>query len=251
MGLSPLAAGTHVPYYWGGAMVGRFIGSWFLKRFSPGKVLAFNASTAILLLILSASLDGPVSGWALLAIGLFNSIMFPTIFSLASEGLGVRAAEGSGIICMAIVGGAIVPLFTGEAADLAGLKLALAVPMTLLCRNIGFRHLRAPPDGLGRAASDAATARKSSRSANAPVRPCRRRKGPARRPRRIASALPPLAPHSQALRPISNADGPSGARIFPLRRTSPRRGRSGSVSSALHPSLPADRRYAGLSGWRG
>jgi FHS family L-fucose permease-like MFS transporter len=69
-----------------------------------------------------------VSGWSLLAIGLVNSIMFPTIFTLASEGLGERTAEGSGLICMAIVGGAVVPLITGFAADMSGLRLSLAVP---------------------------------------------------------------------------------------------------------------------------
>jgi FHS family L-fucose permease-like MFS transporter len=121
-------AGEHVPYYWGGAMVGRFIGAYVLRIVSPGKVLATVAAVVILLLIISANSNGFISGWSLLAIGLFNSIMFPTIFSLASEGLGPRAAEGSGVIGMAIVGGAIVPLLTGLAADSWGLKLALAVP---------------------------------------------------------------------------------------------------------------------------
>jgi MFS transporter, FHS family, L-fucose permease len=121
-------AGEHVPYYWGGAMVGRFIGAYVLRIISPGKVLASVAAMVILLLLVSANTTGLVSGWSLLAIGLFNSIMFPTIFSLASEGLGPRAAEGSGVIAMAIVGGAIIPLLTGVAADSWGLKLALAVP---------------------------------------------------------------------------------------------------------------------------
>jgi FHS family L-fucose permease-like MFS transporter len=79
-------------------------------------------------LTVSANTAGFVSGWSLLAIGLFNSIMFPTIFTLACEGLGTRAAEGSGVICVAIVGGAVVPLITGHAADAWGLKHALAVP---------------------------------------------------------------------------------------------------------------------------
>jgi FHS family L-fucose permease-like MFS transporter len=109
-------------------MVGRFIGAYLLRVFAPGKVLACAAASVILLLAISGNSVGLVSGWSLLAIGLFNSIMFPTIFSLASEGLGVRAAEGSGVICMAIVGGAIVPLVTGNAADLWGLKHALIVP---------------------------------------------------------------------------------------------------------------------------
>src|ERR1700684_4361602 len=127
-GIAADMAGKHLIFYWGGAMVGRFIGSGLLRLFSPGKVLASAALAVILLLTISANTVGLVSGWSLLAIGLFNSIMFPTIFTLASEGLGERAAEGSGVICVAIVGGAIVPLVTGNAADLWGLKLALIVP---------------------------------------------------------------------------------------------------------------------------
>jgi FHS family L-fucose permease-like MFS transporter len=127
-GVAAEEAGKHVPYYWGGAMVGRFIGAYVLRLFAPGKVLACAAAAVIALLTFSATSSGIASGWALLSIGLFNSIMFPTIFSLASEGLGKRAAEGSGVICMAIVGGAIVPLVTGNAADLWGLKLSLGVP---------------------------------------------------------------------------------------------------------------------------
>jgi FHS family L-fucose permease-like MFS transporter len=128
LGMGAEDAGKHVALYWGGAMVGRFIGAYLLRVFSPGKVLASAAAITILLLLVSANTTGLVSGWSLLAIGLFNSIMFPTIFSLASEGLGDRAAEGSGVICMAIVGGAIVPYITGVAADSAGMKMALIVP---------------------------------------------------------------------------------------------------------------------------
>jgi MFS transporter, FHS family, L-fucose permease len=128
LGLAQESAGKHVPLYWGGAMLGRFIGSYLLRVFSPGKVLASAAAVVITLLLVSANSSGALSGWSLLAIGLFNSIMFPTIFSLASEGLGPRAAEGSGIICVAIVGGAVVPLITGHVADFVGLKGALVVP---------------------------------------------------------------------------------------------------------------------------
>ncbi|HEY4029866.1 MAG TPA: sugar MFS transporter [Caulobacteraceae bacterium] len=128
LGLPEQDAGKHVPFYWGGAMIGRFIGAAVLKMVSPGKVLAGVAAGAIALIALSANSLGAVSGWALLAIGLCNSIMFPTIFSLASEGLGRRAAEGSGLICMAIVGGAVIPPLTGHLADLSSLRLALALP---------------------------------------------------------------------------------------------------------------------------
>jgi FHS family L-fucose permease-like MFS transporter len=146
LGLSAEEAGKHVPLYWGGAMVGRFIGAALLRMFSPGKVLACAAGMTIALLLVSANTTGMVSGWALLAVGLFNSIMFPTIFSLACEGLGERAAEGSGLICMAIVGGAIVPLLTGHAADAVGLKMALLVPVLcyalILCFGIFARRPR-------------------------------------------------------------------------------------------------------------
>ena len=138
LGMPAGVAGKHLIFYWGGAMVGRFIGSGLLRLFSPGKVLACAATAVILLLTISANTTGLVSGWSLLAIGLFNSIMFPTIFTLASEGLGRRAAEGSGIICMAIVGGAIVPLVTGNAADLWGLKHALVVPAVCYLTILAF-----------------------------------------------------------------------------------------------------------------
>jgi FHS family L-fucose permease-like MFS transporter len=147
LGLNAESAGKHVPLYWGGAMVGRFIGAALLRLFSPGKVLACAAGMTITLLLVSANTTGIVSGWALLAVGLFNSIMFPTIFSLACEGLRERAAEGSGLICMAIVGGAIVPLITGTAADAVGLKMALAVPAVcyaiILCFGVFARRPRA------------------------------------------------------------------------------------------------------------
>jgi MFS transporter, FHS family, L-fucose permease len=129
MGLGEQAAGKLVPLYWGGALVGRFIGSYVLRLVSPGMVLTGVSAMVITLLLISGSGSGAVAGWALLAIGLFNSIMFPTIFTLASVGLGKRAAEGSGVICVAIVGGAIIPPLTGKVADIMGsLQIALIVP---------------------------------------------------------------------------------------------------------------------------
>ncbi len=125
-------------------MLGRFIGAYLLRVMSPGKVLAGAAAAVLLMLAISSQTAGAISGWALLAIGLFNSIMFPTIFTLACEGLGPRAAEGSGIICVSIVGGAIVPLLTGHAADSVGLKAALLVPAVCYAGILGLRHLRAP-----------------------------------------------------------------------------------------------------------
>lgn len=128
LGLSQRAAGDHVAYYWGGAMLGRLIGAGLLRVIAPGKVLAGVALGALALLFTSTHSFGAVSGWSLLAIGLMNSIMFPTIFSLASEGLGKRAAEGSGLIATAIVGGAVIPPLTGWLADQSNLRVAMAVP---------------------------------------------------------------------------------------------------------------------------
>lgn len=123
-----LTAGKHVPIYWGCALLGRFIGSAVLRLVSPGKVLASVAIGAIGLILVSTNATGFVSAYALLAIGLMNSIMFPTIFSLASEGLGARAAQGSGVIAMAIVGGAVIPPLTGMLADASNLRTALFLP---------------------------------------------------------------------------------------------------------------------------
>lgn len=129
LGLTDQAAGKHVPFYWGGALIGRFIGAGVLRMVSPGKVLAGVAAGAIVLILISANSTGAASAWSLLAIGLMNSIMFPTIFSLASEGLGRRAAEGSGVIATAIVGGAVIPPLTGKLADMSGsLHFALLLP---------------------------------------------------------------------------------------------------------------------------
>ncbi|MGV1683863.1 sugar MFS transporter [Sphingopyxis sp. NJF-3] len=129
MALPEQAAGKLIGLYWGGAMVGRFIGSGLMRVVSPGKLLAAVALGAIALILVSTATTGALSGYSLLAIGLMNAIMFPTIFSLASEKLGPRAADGSGIINVAIFGGAVVPLATGAIADLTGhLSLALLLP---------------------------------------------------------------------------------------------------------------------------
>jgi FHS family L-fucose permease-like MFS transporter len=151
LGLSAVNAGEHVPFYWGGAMVGRFIGSYLLRIISPGKVLAFNAGVVLVLLFTSAHSTGVFAAWSLLAVGLFNSIMFPTIFSLASEGLGPRAKQGSGLLSMAIVGGAIVPFIAGHLADWRGLQFALLAPAVCYAGILAFGvYARRPAaDALG------------------------------------------------------------------------------------------------------
>jgi MFS transporter, FHS family, L-fucose permease len=135
MGLQEQAAGKLIGLYWGGAMVGRFIGSVVLRLISPGKVLAFVSAGAILLIAVSTHTSGTLSGYSLLAIGLMNAIMFPTIFTLACENLGARAADGSGIINVAIFGGAVIPLLTGAIADISG-SLAYALILPAICYAI-------------------------------------------------------------------------------------------------------------------
>lgn len=135
MGLTEKGAGDLIFLYWGGAMVGRFIGSAVLRVVSPGLVLAGVAFGAIVLILISTNTTGTVAGYSLLAIGLMNAIMFPTIFSLASEKLGARAADGSGIINIAIFGGAVIPLLTGMIADRTG-SLGTALILPALCYAI-------------------------------------------------------------------------------------------------------------------
>ncbi|MBU2033345.1 MAG: sugar MFS transporter [Alphaproteobacteria bacterium] len=135
LGQPESVVGWMIGLYWGGAMVGRFIGSAFLRMFSPGKILAFNSAGAILLIVVSTMTSGETAAYSLLAVGLMNSIMFPTIFSLACEKLGPRAADGSGIINVAIFGGAVVPLFFGMLADVSG-SLAVAMILPIACYAI-------------------------------------------------------------------------------------------------------------------
>ncbi len=128
LNLSDAEAGKLLSFYWGGALVGRFIGSGLLRVINPGLLLAMVACGALALIGVSVSSSGTVSGYALIAVGLMNSIMFPTIFSLACEKLGARAADGSGIINVAIAGGAVIPALYGALADHVGLGTALALP---------------------------------------------------------------------------------------------------------------------------
>ena len=130
-GLSTEVAGRYyLPLYWGGAMVGRFIGAGAMWRHvRPGRALAFNAAVAIGLLLVAIASAGKIAMWAVLAVGLCNSIMFPTIFALAIQGLGIHTGKGSGFLCMAIVGGATVPVVQAYVADHVGLLQSFAVPV--------------------------------------------------------------------------------------------------------------------------
>ncbi|MFC2388763.1 sugar MFS transporter [Kingella bonacorsii] len=128
-GLSHDKAAGYLSVYWGGAMVGRFIGAGLMNKIAPNKYLAFNASMAVGLLLLAiAAGGGAVTQWALLLIGFFNSIMFPTIFSLGTKGLGKFTGAASGIISTAIVGGALVPVLQGFVIDHVGLMISYVIP---------------------------------------------------------------------------------------------------------------------------
>ncbi|TAE76325.1 MAG: sugar MFS transporter [Bacteroidetes bacterium] len=122
-------AGFYLSFYWGGAMVGRFLGSWVMQKIAPNQVLFFNAVLATILLLLGIFLQGFVALMAILLIGLCNSIMFPTIFTLAIKKLGKFTEAGAGILCMAIVGGALVPVLHGKMADIFGLQISFLVPV--------------------------------------------------------------------------------------------------------------------------
>ncbi|QTH62761.1 sugar MFS transporter [Psychrosphaera ytuae] len=122
-------AAKYITYYWGGAMVGRFFGAVIMQKVDAGKVLAFNALAAVVLLLTTMLSNGAVAMWALLLVGLCNSIMFPTIFSLALKNLKEVTSHGSGVLCLAIVGGAVLPLLQGLIADGIGLTVSFVMPI--------------------------------------------------------------------------------------------------------------------------
>jgi FHS family L-fucose permease-like MFS transporter len=115
-------------FYWGGAMVGRFIGSAILQKVQTGIVLGTAAIVACLLVVVSMLSVGPLAMWSILLVGFFNSIMFPSIFTLGIAKLGPLTGEGSGIMIMAIVGGAVVPVVVGVLADRIGIHHSFILP---------------------------------------------------------------------------------------------------------------------------
>jgi FHS family L-fucose permease-like MFS transporter len=119
--------GSFVTFYWSGAMIGRFIGSYLTNIIKPARVLSFFAIGALALIFMSAQTTGLTSMVSILAVGLFNSIMFPTIFSLSLEGLDDLKPQASGILCTMIVGGAIIPPMYGYLTDLYGFKWAFSL----------------------------------------------------------------------------------------------------------------------------
>jgi MFS transporter, FHS family, L-fucose permease len=143
-GLVEADAGKYVSFYWGGAMIGRFAGAALMQKFDAGKILGGAALIAGLFVIATMMSSGPVAMWLILSVGLFNSIMFPSIFSLGVAGLGRHTGQGSGILCMAIVGGALIPLLQGYFADLMGIQKAFFIPVLcyLYIMYYGFKGHR-------------------------------------------------------------------------------------------------------------
>ena len=127
--MSAKTAAGFVSFYWGGAMLGRFLGAALLRRFKPPRLLAVAAIAAGILVIVSMLSGGRLAMWSILSVGLFNSIMFPTIFSLGVAELGPLTGDGSGVLNMAIVGGAILPVLQGLIADRIGIHHAFLLPV--------------------------------------------------------------------------------------------------------------------------
>ena len=122
------AGGYLANFYWGGALCGRIVGTLLLTRFRASWLLATCGVIATLLCITVLASSGPVAGFAALAIGFFNSIMFPTIFTLTLERSGVSQSATSGLLCLAIFGGAMLPIAVGAIADSFGLGTSFVVP---------------------------------------------------------------------------------------------------------------------------
>src|SRR5216684_8129816 len=128
-GLTEKAAASFVAFYWGGAMVGRFIGSGLLQKIKTGHLLGICAVCAAALVAVSMISTGHFAMWSIILVGLFNSIMFPSIFTLGVAELGPLTGDGSGLLIMAIVGGALIPLAQGAIADRIGIHHAFFLPV--------------------------------------------------------------------------------------------------------------------------
>jgi FHS family L-fucose permease-like MFS transporter len=126
--ISELEAAKYVSFYWLGAMIGRFIGSAVLQKVRTDRVLGCVALVACALVVISMLTFGHIAMWTLILVGLFNSVMFPSIFTLGIAKLGPLTGDGSGLLVMAIVGGAIIPLIQGALADRIGIHHAFILP---------------------------------------------------------------------------------------------------------------------------
>ncbi len=126
--MTEVTAGKMVSYYWGTAMFGRLAGALIMRYMKPTTLLAINAALAVVMIIVSVNSSGEMAMWTILAVGFFNSIMFPTIFTLGIKGLGKHTGRGSGYLCQGIVGGALIPLVQGVAADAWSLQWSFLIP---------------------------------------------------------------------------------------------------------------------------
>ena len=149
-GLSEAAASRFLAFYWGGAMVGRFIGAALMTKIDARRLLAFAAVMVCVLLTVTMTSSGSIAMWSALAVGLFNSIMFPTIFTTAIERLGTLTSKASSLLVMAIVGGALIPLAQGALADRVGIQLSFVIPLVCYVYIIwyGLRGSRVRGDAL-------------------------------------------------------------------------------------------------------
>ena len=127
--ISEVAAAGFVSYYWGGAMVGRFLGSAILQKLETRILLGVVAAAAGVLVVTSMLTTGHLAMWSIILVGFFNSVMFPSIFTLGIAKLGPLTGDGSGILIMAIVGGAIIPVAQGALADRIGIHHAFVLPV--------------------------------------------------------------------------------------------------------------------------
>jgi FHS family L-fucose permease-like MFS transporter len=149
-GLTEATASRYLSFYWGGAMVGRFIGAGLMTVFDARKLLALFATVACALLLATMLSSGHVAMWSVIAIGLFNSIMFPTIFTTAIERLGPLTSKASSLLIMAIVGGALIPWLQGVLADRIGVQHAFVLPLAcyayLVFYGLNGSRVDAPPE---------------------------------------------------------------------------------------------------------
>jgi FHS family L-fucose permease-like MFS transporter len=140
-------AAKFVSLYWGGAMIGRFIGSAVLQKVRTDTVLGLSALTAFLLVTISMLSFGHLAMWSILLVGFFNSTMFPSIFTLSIEGLGPLTGKGSAVLVCAIVGGAIIPELQGVLADHIGIHHAFILPALCYLYIASFAFKSNKPHG--------------------------------------------------------------------------------------------------------
>jgi FHS family L-fucose permease-like MFS transporter len=147
--LSPALASKYVALYWGGAMIGRFIGVGALRRIPTGRAVGICAIVACALVAISMLTEGHLAMWSLLLVGLFNSIMFPSIFTLGIAHMGPLTGKASGLLVQAIVGGAIIPVVQGVLADKIGIHHCFILPVLCYLFIVYYGFIGSRPTGRG------------------------------------------------------------------------------------------------------